>query len=55
MTEIFFLYFLYRHISSYVGDKMAMKTALLAAGLLLGSAQAITVEYVELDQAIEAN
>lgn len=25
---------------------MAMKTAVLAAGLLLGSAQGITVEYV---------
>jgi hypothetical protein len=28
---------------------MAMKTALVAAGLFLGSAKAITVEYVLLD------
>jgi hypothetical protein len=34
---------------------MAMKTALLAAGFFWGSAQAITVEYVRLDQLLEAN
>jgi hypothetical protein len=34
---------------------MAMKTALLAAGLFLGSAQAITVEYVEWNQLAEAS
>jgi hypothetical protein len=34
---------------------MAMKTALLAAGLFLGLAQAITVEYVELSQLVEAS
>jgi hypothetical protein len=36
-------------------EKMAMKTALLAAGLFLGSAQAITVEYVGLYQLARVN
>jgi hypothetical protein len=30
-----------------------MKTALLAAGLMLGSAQAITVEYVVFDECVQ--